>query len=228
MRALLEAQMPFLTDAQKAQFLTYYEMLIDWNTRMNLNAVTEAEAVVQKHFLDSLAAEPLLPHGARVIDVGTGAGFPGVPLAILRPDVKLTLLDSLNKRIAFLSAVCDALSIPAVCVHMRAEDAGRDNRYRAAFDVALSRAVSALPVLVELTIPLLKVGGVSIAYKGDAANELVSAGRALSLLQASAEVREIPCAWGRRSLVLLKKNDKTPQAYPRKAGTPEKAPLLSI
>lgn len=228
MRALLEAQMPFLTDAQKAQFLTYYEMLIDWNTRMNLTAVTDAEAVVQKHFLDSLAAEPLLPHGARVIDVGTGAGFPGVPLAILRPDVKLTLLDSLNKRIAFLSAVCGALSIPAACVHMRAEDAGRDNRYRASFDIALSRAVSALPVLAELTIPLLKVGGVSIAYKGDAANELVSAGRALSLLQASAEVREIPCAWGRRSLVLLKKNGKTPQAYPRKAGTPEKAPLLSF
>ncbi len=111
---------------------------------------------------------------------------------------------------------------------MRAEDAGRDNRYRASFDIALSRAVSALPVLAELTIPLLKVGGVSIAYKGDAANELVSAGRALSLLQASAEVREIPCAWGRRSLVLLKKNGKTPQAYPRKAGTPEKAPLLSF
>lgn len=98
MRALLEAQMPFLTDAQKAQFLTYYEMLIDWNTRMNLTAVTDAEAVVQKHFLDSLAAEPLLPHGARVIDVGTGAGFLGVPLAILRPDVKLTLLDSRSLR----------------------------------------------------------------------------------------------------------------------------------
>lgn len=225
MKEILAQLRPDLTAEQLDRFETYYSMLVDWNSRVNLTAITEPEAVANKHFVDSLAAEPFLPKGARVADVGTGAGFPGIPLLIVRPDLKLTLMDSLQKRLVFLEAVLKELGLSADCVHARAEDAGQNPRYRERFDVALSRAVSALPVLCELTLPLVKVGGVSIAYKGDAGEELAASQNALSVLHAAAERVAISAGYGARELVLLKKLAPTPKQYPRKAGTPVKNPL---
>ena len=222
---ILSPLRPDLSSAQLDQFETYYAMLADWNTRVNLTAITEPEDVAKKHFLDSLAAAPYLKANAAVADVGTGAGFPGLPLLILRPDLKLTLIDSLQKRLVFLEAVLKELKLSAELVHARAEDAGQNPKYREKFDVALTRAVSGLPVLCELTLPLVKVGGVSIAYKGDSAEELSASKNALSVLHATAERVIVPADYGARELVILTKNGTTPKQYPRKAGTPAKNPL---
>ena len=222
---ILSPLRPDLSAEQLALFETYYAMLADWNTRVNLTAITAPEDVAKKHFLDSLAAAPYLKQGAVIVDVGTGAGFPGLPLLIFRPDLKVTLMDSLQKRLVFLEAVCKELNLTAELVHARAEDAGQNPKYREKFDVALTRAVSALPVLCELTLPLVKVGGVSIAYKGDSAEELAASGNALSVLHATAERVVIPADYGARELVILTKTGTTPKQYPRKAGTPAKNPL---
>ena len=222
---ILSPLRPDLSSAQLDQFESYYAMLSDWNTRVNLTAITEPEDVAKKHFLDSLAAAPYLKANAAVADVGTGAGFPGLPLLILRPDLKLTLIDSLQKRLVFLEAVLKELKLSAELVHARAEDAGQNPKYREKFDVALTRAVSGLPVLCELTLPLVKVGGVSIAYKGDSAEELSASKNALSVLHATAERVIVPADYGARELVILTKNGTTPKQYPRKAGTPAKNPL---
>ena len=222
---ILSPLRPDLTTVQLAQFETYYEMLADWNTRLNLTAITEPDGVAKKHFLDSLAAAPYLKQGASVVDVGTGAGFPGLPLFILRPDLHVTLIDSLQKRLVFLEAVLKELKLHAALVHARAEDAGQNPMYRERFDAALTRAVSALPVLCELTLPLVKVGGVSIAYKGDSSEELATSANALRLLHATAERVVIPADYGARELVLVTKTGSTPKQYPRKAGTPAKNPL---
>ncbi|MEN6338635.1 MAG: 16S rRNA (guanine(527)-N(7))-methyltransferase RsmG [Clostridiaceae bacterium] len=225
MKETLKRLRPELTSEQLDRFCVYYDLLVDWNSRVNLTAITGLEDVANKHFIDSLAAEPYLKPGARVIDVGTGAGFPGVPLWIVRPDLKLTLLDGLNKRIVFLQTLCEALGLNADCVHLRAEDAGQSPLYREKFDAALTRAVSALPVLAELTLPLVKVGGVSIAYKGDVTDDLESGTNAFQILHATATRIEIPASYGARTLVILQKDAPTPKEYPRKAGTPEKKPL---
>lgn len=222
---ILSPLRPDLSSAQLDQFETYYAMLADWNTRVNLTAITEPEDVAKKHFLDSLAAAPYLKANAAVADVGTGAGFPGLPLLILRPDLKLTLIDSLQKRLVFLEAVLKELKLSAELVHARAEDAGQNPKYREKFDAALTRAVSGLPVLCELTLPLVKVGGVSIAYKGDSAEELSASKNALSVLHATAERVTVPADYGARELVILTKTGTTPKQYPRKAGTPAKNPL---
>jgi len=222
---ILSPLRPDLSAAQLAQFETYYAMLADWNTRVNLTAITEPEDVAKKHFLDSLAAAPYLKQGASVADVGTGAGFPGVPLLILRPDLNVTLIDSLQKRLVFLEAVLKELKLNAELVHARAEDAGQNPKYREMFDVALTRAVSALPVLCELTLPLVKVGGKSIAYKGESAEEIAASANALMVLHASAERVIVPSNYGARELVIVTKNGATPKQYPRKAGTPAKKPL---
>lgn len=224
-KEILSPLRPDLSSTQLAQFETYYAMLADWNTRVNLTAITEPEDVAKKHFLDSLAAAPYLKPGARVVDVGTGAGFPGLPLLILRPDLKLTLMDSLQKRLVFLEAVLKELKLDAELVHARAEDAGQNPAYREKFDTALTRAVSALPVLCELTLPLVRVGGQSICYKGDAAEELQASENALKTLHAGAERVIIPADYGARELVILTKTGTTPKQYPRKAGTPAKQPL---
>lgn len=222
---ILSPLRPDLSSAQLDQFESYYAMLADWNTRVNLTAITEPEDVAKKHFLDSLAAAPYLKANAAVADVGTGAGFPGLPLLILRPDLKLTLIDSLQKRLVFLEAVLKELKLSAELVHARAEDAGQNPKYREKFDAALTRAVSGLPVLCELTLPLVKVGGVSIAYKGDSAEELSASKNALSVLHATAERVIVPSDYGARELVILTKTGTTPKQYPRKAGTPAKNPL---
>lgn len=225
MRELLKQQIPHVSEDACDKFVAYYDLLVDWNTRMNLTAITEPEEVVKKHFADSLAALPYLSDGMRAADVGTGAGFPAIPLLIMNPTLRLTLVDSLNKRITFLRAVLDTLGLKAECVHARAEDFGRDPHFRGQFDATLSRAVASLPTLLELTVPLLKVGGKSYCYKGDVTDELKTAKNALHLLHCTAEVVPIEADYGARTLVICTKNAPTPSAYPRKAGTPSKKPL---
>lgn len=225
MQELLKNLLPSITKEEAERFTTYYQMLIEWNSRMNLTAITEKEDVAKKHFIDSLAALPFLAENTSVADIGTGAGFPGIPLLIMRPDLKITLVDSLQKRVSFLQEVLQSLGLSAVCIHARAEDFGRDLLFRGKFDYTVSRAVAPLPVLLELTIPLLKVGGQSICYKGNVSQELQSAKTALHLLHASAVSKEVPSDYGARSLIICTKNAPTPSLYPRKAGIPSKKPL---
>ncbi|MBR0507996.1 MAG: 16S rRNA (guanine(527)-N(7))-methyltransferase RsmG [Clostridia bacterium] len=225
MRELLNQAIPHLTGEACDKFVAYYDLLIEWNERMNLTAITEPEEVVKKHFYDSLAALPYLENGAKVADVGTGAGFPAIPLLIMNPTLRITLVDSLQKRLTFLEEVLKTLNLSAEIVHARAEDFGRDPRYRAQFDATVSRAVATLPVLLELTVPLLKVGGKAYCYKGDVTEELPLAKSALHLLHASAEAVPVESDYGARMLVICTKNTPTPSTYPRKAGMPSKKPL---
>lgn len=225
MRDLLKQTIPNLTDEACDKFVAYYDLLIDWNARMNLTAITEPSEVAKKHFYDSLAALPYLPDGAKIADVGTGAGFPAIPLLIMNPTLRITLVDSLQKRLTFLEEVLKTLDLRAEIVHARAEDFGRDPKYRGAFDATVSRAVASLPVLLELTVPLLRVGGKAYCYKGDVSEELPLAKSALHLLHASAEAVQLESDYGARTLVICTKNAPTPSTYPRKAGMPSKKPL---
>lgn len=226
MKAYCLGNIPGITPEQAEQFRLYYEMLVDWNTRMNLTAITDPEQAAQKHFMDSILPAALIPRNAALIDVGTGAGFPGVPLAIMRPDIRLTLLDSLKKRITFLTELCSALNITATLIHARAEDGGRHPELREQFDVATSRAVANVSALTEYTVPFLKVGGVSLMYKGpQAAEELAAGRRAIELLCCEARLHSFPAPWGERTVLALTKLRPTAAAYPRKAGTAEKKPL---
>ena len=226
MPALLEKYIPQASAEQREKLIRYYVMLIEKNNVMNLTAITDPEGVASRHFADSLLAAELIPEGARVIDVGTGAGFPGIPLAIMRPDIELTLLDSLNKRILFLNDVLKELGISARTVHARAEDGARKKELRESFDIVVSRAVAELSVLAEWTLPFAKKGGLSVMYKGPGAGEeLAAAGNALRILRGSARIIGFMPEWGERNLVVIEKTDVTPAKYPRKAGTAEKAPL---
>ena len=174
-----------LDDTAKARLNTYGNMLVEWNEKMNLTAITEPEEVLYKHFLDCLLffKNVDVKQGAKVIDVGTGAGFPGMVLKIARPDIELTLMDGLNKRLIFLNAVLDELKLEAKTVHSRAEDGGKNKEYREKYDIACARAVANLPVLCEYCIPFVKVGGQFVAMKGSAANEeLAAAGNAYKIL----------------------------------------------
>lgn len=205
------------------RFGIYYDMLADWNGRMNLTAITEREEVAKKHFADSLLPVSLIPKGARLIDVGTGAGFPGLALKLMRPDIRLTLLDSLNKRVEFLRAVCDSLALEDVeCVHARAEDAAKDKALRERFDIAAARAVAHTAFLSEWLIPFLKVGGTALLYKGPQAEaELCEAKNALRLLSCTADITAYDAPWGERRVIALKKTAPTDRRYPRRAGTKE-------
>ncbi len=219
-----------LTGEQLDRFQRYLELLLDWNERLNLTAITEPAQVAEKHFLDSISLLAFCPlkEGARLIDVGTGAGFPGVPVKILRPDIRLTLLDGSNKRLAFLTELCAALGLPAETVHKRAEEAGRLPAFREQFDVATARAVAPLPVLAEYCLPLVKMKGFFWAMKGPGAEEeLTAAGPALALLggeRAQVHRFALPTA-GERVLLSVQKRAFTPKAYPRHGGTIVKHPL---
>ena len=225
MRDILKKTLPQADETALDRFETYHRLLAEWNERMNLTAITDPVDVAEKHFADSLAALPYLKPGMRVIDVGTGAGFPGVPLLILEPELDLTLADSLNKRLTFLDALLRELGLTASLVHGRAEDLGQNRLYREQFDAALSRAVASLPVLLELTTPFVKVGGSAIAYKGDAAEEVKSAKGAAFLLHVDLRQMDLKSSLGKRCLIFADKTAPTPKQYPRKAGTPSKKPL---
>ncbi len=209
--------------------LRYADMLVETNQVMNLTAITEPSEIASLHFLDSASLLPLADfHGKTVVDVGTGAGFPGVPLRIVEPSIKLTLLDSLNKRINFLQGVCDELGLQDVaCVHGRAEEFASE--HRESYDIATSRAVASLPLLCELCLPLVKPGGYFLAMKSvDADHELQQASRAISILGGRIEKETdyvIPGTDVRHRLIFIKKIGQTPKKYPRAFAKIKKNPL---
>jgi len=219
-----------LDERMCGRFSRYADLLVEWNQQVNLTAITDEEDIVVKHFVDSLTAVLLLPQGASVVDVGTGAGFPGIPFAIVRPDVSVTLLDSLDKRVRFLSAVAGELGLPNIRTqHGRAEDFGNDPLWRDTFDVSTARAVASLPVLLEYCLPFVKPGGFFLAMKGPGAREEADAAeKALQVLGGRiVEIRSflLPDTDMERNLVIVKKAGRTPKGYPRKSGKPAKAPL---
>lgn len=227
-----EAGIP-LTAEQIGQFSVYNEMLLDWNTRMNLTALTAPEDVAVKHIIDSLTAyDAALFDGARtLIDVGTGAGLPGIPLAVYAPQLTVTLLDSLNKRVRFLTEATAAMGLPNVrCIHARAEEAARTAEHRAAYDIVVSRAVARLPVLLEYTLPFVRVGGTLLALKGRAyAEEQKEARRAAEVLgggRITARPVHLPGLDDVRAILTVTKERQTPAAYPRGGGAPTRRPLL--
>ncbi len=219
-----------LSEEQINQFLKFYEMLIEKNKVMNLTAITEFEDVVEKHFLDSLSLilSVNLNKPLTIIDIGTGAGFPGIPLKIAFPELQILLVDSLNKRIVFLKEVIDLLALKKCKVlHARAEDLAVQAGYREKFDICVSRAVANLSTLSEYCIPFVKVGGQFISYKsGECEDEVINAKKAIFLLGGrKKDIFKFSLGENSRSLILLEKINHTPKKYPRNAGLPKKNPL---
>ena len=228
-----------LSEKQLQQFERYFEMLVETNKVMNLTAITEREDVILKHFIDSIALGQCeyfkknicLSDKTRIIDVGTGAGFPGIPLKIVYPCINLTLFDSLNKRIGFLNTVIETLGLTnCEAIHSRAEDGARNPKLREQYDIAVSRAVANMAVLSEYCIPFVKEGGFFIPYKTDKIEEELETGKkAIKLLGGKiADVASItlPSSDIKRSFVFINKTTKTPKQYPRKSGIVSKQPLL--
>lgn len=221
-----------LSEKQMEQFLQYYELLVEKNKVMNLTAITEFDEVVEKHFLDSvsLTKQMDLHQPLKVLDLGTGAGFPGIPLKIVFPKLEITLMDSLNKRVLFLQDVISSLQLENIeAVHGRAEEAARNKKYRESFDLCVSRAVANISTLSEYCLPFVKIGGSFISYKSSTIeDELEDGKKGIAIL--GGKVKDVykftlPDSELQRSFVIIEKEKKTPKAYPRKAGTPSKEPL---
>lgn len=218
-----------LSEDKIEQFFIYKDILKEWNEKINLTSIVDVNEILIKHFTDSLTIEKYVPQNARVIDVGTGAGFPGIPLKIARPDIELVLLDSLNKRINFLNEVIKKCELTNVrTVHGRAEDFARDANYREMFDISTARAVANLSTLLEYCTPFLKIGGTFICMKADAEQEIIEASKAVKVLNMEKEKIEkfkLPELDADRTIVLYKKINNTPKQFPRKAGIPAKEPI---
>jgi len=215
---------------QTEQFFDYMNLLIEWNEKMNLTAITEPEEIILKHFIDSITILKEIEDGAKLVDVGTGAGFPGIPLSIMNPTLRITLVDSLNKRLVFLQEVVNKLKLENIeIVHARAEEFGQNKKYREKFDVSTSRAVANLSTLSEYLIPLVNVGGKVISMKAaEAQEEINEAKKAIEILGGKIEKIDefnLPQSDIGRTVIIIRKNNQTPSKYPRKPGTPSKEPI---
>lgn len=217
-----------LDEEMYRNFDVYAELLVSWNEKINLTAITDPLGITEKHFLDSLAVfrDDIIPQNSTVIDVGTGAGFPGIPMKIYRNDLKVTLLDSLNKRINFLSEVSDKLSLDMNCIHSRAEDGAKKADLREQFDIATARAVAALPILCEYCLPYVKIGGKFVALKGpnEDAKDSFTAYRTLGAEISDVKEYELPCG-DKRQIIVYNKIKETPKKYPRNPSQIDKKPL---
>ena len=218
------------TEEQLNQFYKYMNLLLEWNEKINLTAITDPNEVILKHFIDSLTINKYIKENSTLADVGTGAGFPGIPLKILRPDLKITLVDSLNKRINFLNEVINKLNLVNIeTIHSRIEDFGKDKKYRESFDFVTARAVANLAVLSEYLLPIAKVGGQCVCMKGSSVEEELSNGKnAIKVL--GGKIKNIdefvlPDSDMSRNVIIIDKIKNTPNKYPRKAGIPVKEPL---
>lgn len=234
MDILFEEAKKFGIDLNKTQlekFKKYKDFLLEYNLHTNLTAITDPEDIAIKHFLDSILVSNFfnIPQKAKVIDIGTGAGFPGVPLKILRPGMNLTLIDSLNKRINFLNKLCDKIEIKANIIHARAEEFSHKNEFREKFDLAISRAVAPLNILCEYCIPYLKTGGFFIALKGvNFEMEVENSKKALEILGSKVQdikSFELPKSKGARNIIIIKKEEKISKKYPRSNSQISKNPL---
>jgi 16S rRNA (guanine527-N7)-methyltransferase len=219
-----------LSDLQYNQFVIYMRMLQEWNEKFNLTAITDCDGIILKHFIDSLTILKYLNNNEKVIDIGTGAGFPGIPVKIVNTTLNVTLMDSLNKRVNFLNEVIKALNLKEIeAVHARAEELGRDKKYREQFDVSTSRAVANLSTLLEYMMPFVKVGGRCICMKGpNIEEELENSKKAVEKLGGKIEKIEnfvLPSSDIERNIIIVKKIKTTNNMYPRKPGTPAKEPL---
>ncbi|MCM1283376.1 MAG: 16S rRNA (guanine(527)-N(7))-methyltransferase RsmG [Muribaculaceae bacterium] len=220
-----------LSELQLNQFETYYKLLIETNQVMNLTAITEWDEVLEKHFLDSLAIAMVredLHQGLKVMDMGTGAGFPGIPLKIVFPELEITLSDSLNKRVIFLQKVIEELKLKNIsAIHSRAENLAKELAYREKYDLLVSRAVANLSTLAEYCLPFVRSGGEFISYKsGDCDEEVAAAEKAVHILGGNIrEVKKFQLGESGRAFVIIDKVRATPKKFPRKAGTPSKEPL---
>lgn len=217
-----------LEDANK--FYKYMKLLLEWNEKINLTAITEENEVIIKHFIDSLTIYKYLNEAKSIIDVGTGAGFPGIPIKILNKEIDITLMDSLNKRINFLNEVVKNLNLERIsCIHSRAEELGRDKKFREKYDVAVSRAVANMSTLVEYLLPFVKVGGMCICMKGSSIDEeLKEAEKAIKMIGGKIEKVEkiiLPNSDYERNIVIIRKINNTNSKFPRKAGIPKKEPI---
>ena len=224
-----------LNEEQKRSFYIFYQDLVEKNKVMNLTSITDEKDVILKHFADSialiLAVPDLKEKKYKTLDLGTGAGFPGIPLAIAYPEMELTLADSLNKRILFIKEETEKLGLKNVnAVHSRAEDLAKDQSYREGFDLCVSRAVANLSTLSEYCIPFIHINGFFIPYKsGNVEDEILQSSRALKILKGKMEKTihySLPEGAGERTLLMIKKEDTTPKKYPRKAGRPSKEPIV--
>ena len=220
-----------LTEKNIDQFYNYMNLLLEWNEKINLTAITEPNDIILKHFIDSVTINKYLSDKNKIIDIGTGAGFPGIPLKILNEDKKFTLVDSLNKRIGFLNEVKKQLDLKYLnCIHGRVEEMARNKQFREKFSVITSRAVARLNILAEYMLPFVEIGGICICMKGsEIEEELEEAKKAIKVLGGEIEKVEHFCLIDtdmERNIVVIRKVSATPNQYPRKAGTPAKQPIV--
>ena len=218
-----------LTKEQIEKYYNYMNLLLEWNEKINLTAIIDPKEIILKHFVDSLTIAKYIKDDEKLIDVGTGAGFPGIPLSIVKENTDIVLLDSLNKRINFLEEVKENLKLENITtIHGRAEEFGKNKKERETYDIATSRAVAPLNILLEYLLPLVKVGGKAICMKGSNIEEIENAKNALEILGGKIEKIEeitLPNSDIKRNIIIVKKVKNTPSKYPRKPGTPSKEPI---